>query len=62
MYTLLSVVPFWPAVKQEFGYLILEFFTSDESLSFELPTTPITYYWTLPLILDHSTFVGKLTS
>ncbi len=23
---------------------------------------PITYYWTVPLILDHSYLVGKLTS
>jgi hypothetical protein len=25
-------------------------------------TPPITYYWTVPLILDHSYLVGKLTS
>jgi hypothetical protein len=27
---------------------------------FEYP--PVTYYWTVPLILDHSYLVGKLTS
>ncbi len=24
--------------------------------------TPITYYWTVPLILDHSYLVGNLTN
>ncbi len=29
---------------------------------FVVSTPPITYYWTMPLILDHSYFVGKSTS
>ncbi len=45
----------WVYVLQNFV------FADDEKvLIFEKP--PITYYWTVPLILDHPYLVGKLAS
>ncbi len=33
-----------------------------KSVDGRIRTPPITYYWTVPLILDHSYLVGRLTS
>jgi hypothetical protein len=40
----------------------MRFFFLENIQKIAICLTPITYYWTVPLILDHSYLVGELTS
>jgi hypothetical protein len=59
-----SSIPFWLWCLLDQCYRQLkwrfEFVTGTHAVTSKYP--PVTYFWTVPLILDHSYFVGNLTN